>query len=180
MFVDLLCIWLATLFGEQNFCCLSEFTMNTCKTISGHTSSVDLDSDGHWRIAKVETFLGSVWAVSRGYRLACGELLACSKRVWNMCRALLAPRNMGTQQARRSPFVFCQQFYTHTLTLSHDCFFPLNSFNRSLACFFLHSITRFFLPASPTHSVAPASSLPDPLASPLPHFLAQSRTSILR
>ena len=46
--------------------------------------------DAHWRIVKIETFLGRVWEVSRASRLACGELWACSKRVWNMCRALLA------------------------------------------------------------------------------------------
>ena len=29
------------LLGLQNFSCLSKPTMNTCKTISGHTSSID-------------------------------------------------------------------------------------------------------------------------------------------
>ena len=71
------------------------------------------------------------------------------KRVWNMYRALLAPPTgkMGMQQARRSPFVFCNQFYT--LTLSHDCFLPpalIQSLARMLLSSLCHSLAFFLLP----------------------------------
>ena len=51
-------------------------------------------------------------------------------------------------------FVFYHLFYTHTLTLSHDCLLPhalIQSFARMLLAL-VHSLA--LLPTSPTHSIA--------------------------
>ena len=98
-----------------------------------------------------------------------------SKRVWNTCRALLASATgkKGTQQARRSPFVFCHPFYSHTLTLSHDCLLP-QKLIQSLARILLalcQSLAFFLLPRL---TLSLTCFLPSSIPPYLPHSLTHS------
>ena len=137
-------------------------------------------------MAKVETFLGRVWKVSRAYRFACGELWACSTCVW---RTFVGQcwRHQWVRWARNRHGArnFCFAIYfTLILSRSRTIVSP-HALIQSLARMFLlslcHSLAFFLLPRFTQSLTCFLSfSLPDSLASPIPHLLARSLASTPR
>ena len=137
-----LCVFLELL-GLHTFSCLSKSAMNTCETISGHTSSVDKDCYAHWRITKVETFLGRVLEVTGRI----GLVLKSFGRVRNVfgtcvgrcCHQQRVKWSRNRHGARHLCFVI---YFTLICSLSRmTASFLMHSFSRLLACFLL-SVTR--------------------------------------